>query len=732
MTRLPRELLLGRCLLLLALFTIAVGFRMLFLRQVKDLPTYRFIQSDELAAHQAGVACMQGRLPPDAYLKAPLYTYFLAAVYSVFGPDPYYARIVQAVISGLAPVLVFLIAERLFGRAVGVISGLIGAAFWVFVLFAVELVDASLATLFYLLLAWTLVVADDRRWWHWAVAGAVMGVGAITRPNILLFAPVLVVAVFILTLKRARGQRAGGGEIASPTGDKTGAPPNPSGSETPPTDTIVAGCKRPQPVAPDLKPETRSAWRGALINVVALTAGCCAVIAPVTIRNRIVGGEWVLIAAYGGMNLWVGNSPDSDGKNVVYLVGEGVPQAAPIDPNDAWSDALGDRVARYYAEKTMGRRLRRGELDSFFSHLALKFISEHPRKFIVDTIHRTCYLFNAYEFATVRDPYLLCCFSRLLNVLSYFHFGVLCPLLGVGVVAAVMRRPKPPGLIYCLLLMAAVAVGGVLFVVNSRFRMPLVFLGVPLAALGIRRVRELCRTGQPWSRRLGYGAVLLGLALLSNWDFLGYRPAYHTDLRFAEAAACWEARRADLMAQAAPRLEDALQADQTRGCRTWATLITHSRPNTLLFAGYSLLGNLQKVFQYGTLMSFEEPFDPVMARPFFEIVAKVAPDRGRTLLDSLMQARRKEAAGFLLEILSPCLPETEVVDANLQYARQFKDVAALRRAERFLAEQVRRKPDDPSQRALLDEVRSTMRVWTLQTQSATREAGSELRGAPRN
>jgi len=705
-------ILIRRAALPLMVFALAVLVRLSFLQEVKDLPTYRFLQSDELAAHQAGVACMEGRLPRHAYLKAPLYTYFLAGVYTLLGPDPHYARIVQAVLCSLNSVLVYRIAERLFGWVVALLAGVVGAVYWVFVFFAVTIVDASLAALFYLLLAYVLVILDHRKAWPWLVAGVVMGLGAITRPNVLIFAPVLALAVLIITLKKARRPLVDRGQSAPP------------GTEAEPPSSS------PAPRAPNPEPRLL-AWRRALTNVAALTIGCCAVIAPVTIRNRIVGDEWVLIAAYGGLNLWVGNNPDSDGKNVAYMAGEGALEVAPADPNDVWSDALGDRVARHYAEKTMGRPLKRGEMDNFYSRLALQYIRRQPNKFIADTLRRFCYFFNAYEFETVRDPYRLCRFSRVLRVLSWLHFGVLCPLLVVGCFLGFTMNARPPGLTYLLLALVSMLAGGALFVMNSRFRMPLVYLGVPLAAYGTVQLLDMCRRNRRWSRRIVCTVLLTATAVLSNWDVLGYRPSYHTDLRFAEAVACWQAKRPDLMAEAAPLLEEALLADEARGCRTWTTLITHSRPHTLLFAGYGLLKVPAKTLHYGSLMAFEEPFDPTYGRPFFEILSVMDPKRAQDLLMSLVKSKRREAAALLLEILSPPLPATDAANANLQYARRYKDPVALQRTERILLEGISNQADPSSLYAWLDEVHAAMRSLGLPTTPATRPT-TATQGAERH
>ena len=54
------------------------------------------------------------------------------------------------------------------------------------------------------------------------------------------------------------------------------------------------------------------ARRQARAPVGALILGFALVIAPVTLRNRVVGGEWVPISYNAGINFYLGNNPDYD------------------------------------------------------------------------------------------------------------------------------------------------------------------------------------------------------------------------------------------------------------------------------------------------------------------------------------------------------------------------------------------------------------------------------------
>ena len=94
----------------------------------------------------------------------------------------------------------------------------------------------------------------------YGLAGLVMGLSAIARPNILLFAPTVVLWMLVRHWRELR--------------------------------------------------------RG-LVYVACIKVGCLLPILPVTIRNYVVGNDRVLIASQGGVNFYIGNNPWSDGRTAI-------------------------------------------------------------------------------------------------------------------------------------------------------------------------------------------------------------------------------------------------------------------------------------------------------------------------------------------------------------------------------------------------------------------------------
>ena len=122
----------------------------------------------------------------------------------MFGPGYVWPRIVQAVLGAASCGLVFLIGREAFGRVVATLAGLIAATYWTLIFFDGELLAASLSVFLGLLLIWLLLRAGRRPSWKtFGAAGLMLGLAGITRPDVLLMGPAIVVWLAI----RFRHQR---------------------------------------------------------------------------------------------------------------------------------------------------------------------------------------------------------------------------------------------------------------------------------------------------------------------------------------------------------------------------------------------------------------------------------------------------------------------------------------------------------------------------------------------
>ncbi len=199
---------------------------------------------------------------PEPFFRAPLYIYFLAGLYRLFGPDSRLAvQLVHALVSAAGAGLVALCAARVLDRRSGWAAGLLLAFLWTSIYFSGELLIVSLIVTLDLLLLWLLLAPPDGASpsrGRLLGAGLVWGLSAIARPNILILGPVL-----LWYLHAHRGL----------------------------------------------------AWRSPRWALLAL--GLALPILPVTAHNVLRGHDAVLISSQGGLNFYIGNHRLSDGRTAV-------------------------------------------------------------------------------------------------------------------------------------------------------------------------------------------------------------------------------------------------------------------------------------------------------------------------------------------------------------------------------------------------------------------------------
>ena len=237
--------------ILAGIFALALALRVSYnLTVARDyVPRHDAAAYINLAQHvlKWGCYCLYTPTQPTTY-RPPVFPLFLALVSLVSGPNPLHARLALSVVGALTCVLVSLIARDLFGARVGALAGLMAAVYPQLFIYDAWLYSESLAICLFAAscLAITRVVRRPAGW-RWALAGGLIGLTALTRPNgIYALAAVLVWAAIALRARLIPARRA-------------------------------------------------------LAGVALVVAGCLAVMAPWTVRNYVVtDGAFVPISTGGG------------------------------------------------------------------------------------------------------------------------------------------------------------------------------------------------------------------------------------------------------------------------------------------------------------------------------------------------------------------------------------------------------------------------------------------------
>ena len=260
-------------------------------------------------------------------------------------------------------------------------------------------------------------------------------------------------------------------------------------------------------------------WRQRVRDVFIFTVGVVLPIVPVTMHNRVTGGEWVLISTQGGTNFFIGNNPVADGKTAVAFAPQTWEKHREYVDNVWWA-------SRANAEALSGQQLSDSEVSRFWFKRGFRFWRNQPLAALKLTLRKGYYLLNGFEIESNRSMYLDRLWSPIATILLSseqaivaYPFGILGPLALIGLCLRGRGRSLA-GLLRWVILCYAVLI--VAFFVNGRFRVPLTPLLALFAADAVLRLIDAARAGKYMTLRIGF-FVLVGLLVLCNSTLLDVR-----------------------------------------------------------------------------------------------------------------------------------------------------------------------------------------------------------------
>ncbi len=377
------------------------------------------------------------------FWQPPGFPYLLAALLSLFGDSVFTAvRVTHALLGAGSTWLVFRLGQRACGTSTATLAACFTALNGPLLYFEGELLSVALEVFLNLafLLALVRAVESDRLP-AWAMAGLIAGAAAITRPNILLF---VVIAAMVHLFRATLDNR----------------------------------------------------WRvGGRLAIAA--AGLLVIIAPVTIRNAVVGGEFVLVSANGGVNFHLGNHARQDSMVAIH-------------PGIHWERLVAEPLAAGY--------ITAGERSHYFYGRGLESILADPLRWFGLLGHKTWQLLQGPEIKRNQDVYYAREHSLLLAILLWdrwlsFPHGLLAPLALLGLILT--WRQHHPALHVMRLFLAGYAGSVLLFFVSSRYRVPLVPVASIFAAAGLQDLLARIRARR-WQRWAVPAGGLLAAVLLVN------------------------------------------------------------------------------------------------------------------------------------------------------------------------------------------------------------------------
>lgn len=457
----------------------ALVIRLIYLLQARSVPFFEHLLVDSRRYDEWARRIASGDWRGDGvFFQAPLYPYLLGILYRTFGDDVWTAYLAQALLGALSCGFVFVAGRFFLSRAAGVAAGLLFALYAPAIFFDGLIQKASLASFLFAGCLALLGRAGRRPGTGtFSAIGMTLGMLSLTREN----ARILIVPILIWVLV-----------------------------------SLAASRRR------------RAVW------VLAVVAGMAGVLAPVGLRNLVVGGEFVISSSQLGPNFYIGNNPRATGTYVPLVPG----QHTPIQE---------ERNARELAERALARELSSREVSHYWLARSWEFVRSRPLQWLGLLGTKWALVWNAYEIPDANDYYFYRDYSSMLRGLGWFaHFGVLCPL-AVGGVALTLRRRRELWILYALGFIIALSVTA--FFVLARYRFPLVPLLAIFAGAGLVEGLRSFRRFDRW--------IVMVLALvaavavfcnrhtriaadMSSLAYMNYADVLTRQGKFAEAAGQYE------------------------------------------------------------------------------------------------------------------------------------------------------------------------------------------------
>lgn len=399
-----------------------------------------------------------GWMGQKIFFTEPLYAYLLAVFLKLFGTESWQSLMLfQGLLGSIFPVTLYFLGKRLLDRRVGVVAGLIAALYGPLVFYDGLLLKTSLEVyllpIFLLMVLW---VFERPTWKGFGLLGMSLGLLALIKGNNLIFLPVLTSLIWGLFRVRK--------------------------------------------------------WKPKLMWSLMLLGGTFLMLSPVTIRNYLVGHDFVPTNYSIGLVIYQGSWWGGDGSTA------NVPRFLRPDPKYEERDAVG--MAEAYA----GHALLPSEVSRFWMKKTAEEIFAYPGHFLGTVWNKLLLILNQSEFS---DNYSYTFYRTQLPflwLLPTYSLVILFALFGIGLFTRMFfwqtlvqegeEQIYQKRTLFLALLGAYVAVL-LLTTVNARYRMPLLPFFFVAAAGAL--VFLMSRWTERDSRSLRYSTILLLPILFLVW-----------------------------------------------------------------------------------------------------------------------------------------------------------------------------------------------------------------------
>ncbi|MCD4655199.1 glycosyltransferase family 39 protein, partial [bacterium] len=394
----------------------------------------------------------------NPFYSSPIYTVWMFLASYLGGWTPDILRLFQLFAGLISVFLVTKTTHLLLDRPQAMAAGwLFGLASPVIV-YESDLVTASMVIAIQALATWLLISGLNSRSGRvclWLIAGMATGISIGIRPNALLMLPFIVV-VFI----------------------------------TP-----------------------KTSWQRIILKTITFFAGVFLFVAPITTYNYLKTKEFIPVTASGGSVFYSSNNFRATG------LGYSPPTSLTELENHWMKNNRTDRpveheLFRYLACRATGRDLDHNEISGFYRGEGWKYLQRDSASGIWFWMRKLFYTFNNYEVLDTAS--LVSASTRIRDVLPFLIPGGVIIVLGLFGLRCFSYRDRRVWIL--LVFMFPHIVTGMVFYVNGRLRVPLLYFFAVFAGAGCVHLVRLIRSKDPsvWMSLM----VIMGLAAM-----VGYRDA---------------------------------------------------------------------------------------------------------------------------------------------------------------------------------------------------------------
>ncbi|MEW6608460.1 MAG: glycosyltransferase family 39 protein [bacterium] len=379
---------------------------------------------------KAALEILNGNPIKGPFYYNPLYYYFLALNYYLFGHNLFTIRLIQVLLGIIAGLVTYFIAKTIFNKKVAIISLLLYALCGYLIYYEGVLLSISLTTFLCVTSVWFFLQARERKSnKRFIIGGMLLGLATLSQPNTILFLPFVLLWILL-----------------------------------------------------ELKEEVikRRLQRCAIVLL-----ACFATISPITIKNYIDSGRFVLITTSGPFNFWIGNHEDSLG----YF--------------SSYEDLI-----------SLEKKIKE-EGEKFYIRDVLKFIREKPIDYLC-LLGTKIYLFwGKWDVPHQVWYFQGRLFSPLLKAPFIFNFDIISILGLYGILFSFKRLLKKTLLLNLFIIGYSFSV--IIMVIHGRYRAPIVPFLIIYGGFMCVNWWENLRERKYWNLFYSFIA-LLTLILFINMD----------------------------------------------------------------------------------------------------------------------------------------------------------------------------------------------------------------------